>query len=206
MTKCQNLNGVCLLNLTAIANHGIPSGKGRKGGVAKRKGSRKIPTIETRSIRPCVQKSQPPTTITQTLSSSCRNVVVSPCVGAPLNASLTSVSGNFGMSHPPLPHLSNQASSHSSVTVAPHVNTSLNTIRDSGSTVAPRVGFPNVPRASGLQSSLMQHLVCTTSNNPCVSNASASSLGQVVGGGNVINFAAPPSSYSYCLSGNTLSY
>ena len=61
MTKCQNLNGVCLLNLTAIANHGIPSGKGRKGGVAKRKGSRKIPTIETRSIRPCVQKSQPPT-------------------------------------------------------------------------------------------------------------------------------------------------
>jgi len=39
----------------------------------------------------------------------------------------------------------------------------------------------------------MQPLACTTSHNPCVSNASASSLGQVVVGGNVINFAAPPS-------------
>jgi len=110
-----------------------------------------------------------------------------------LNASLTSVSGSFGMSHPPLPHLSNQASSHSSVTVAPHVNTSVNTFRDSGSTVAPRVGVSDAPGASGLQNSLIQPLACTTSHNPCVSKASASSLGQVVVGGNVINFAAPPS-------------
>jgi len=63
----DNLNGVCLPNLTAIANHGMPSGMGRKGGVAKRKRSWKIPTIETRSIQPCLQNSQPPTTTTQTL-------------------------------------------------------------------------------------------------------------------------------------------
>jgi len=128
--------------------------------------------------------------------------VVAPCVGAPLNASLTSVSGSFGMSHHPLPHLSNQASSHSSVTVAPHVNTSLNTIRDSGSTVAPRVGVSDAARASGLQNSLIQPLACTTSHNPCV--ASASSLGQVVVGGNVINFAAPPSTATAYLATHSL--
>ena len=51
---------------------------------------------------------------------------------------------------------------------------------------------------------VMQHLVCTTSHNPCVSNASASSLGQVVVGGS--HQFCSTTKYSYCLSGNTLSY
>lgn len=47
------VNSKCKPNLTAIANHGMPSGTGRKG-VAKQKRNRKLPAIETRSVRPCL--------------------------------------------------------------------------------------------------------------------------------------------------------
>ena len=47
----KNVNK-CEPNLSAIANHGMPSGTGRKGGVAKCKRVGKIPSVETRSIRP----------------------------------------------------------------------------------------------------------------------------------------------------------
>ncbi len=57
----DSVNGVCGPNLTAIANHGMPSGTGRKGGVAKRKRNRKLPAVETRSVRPCLNGSQPAT-------------------------------------------------------------------------------------------------------------------------------------------------
>ena len=50
----DKVNGQCKPNLTAIANHGMPSGTGRKGGVAKQKRKRKLPGIETRSVRPCL--------------------------------------------------------------------------------------------------------------------------------------------------------
>lgn len=46
----------CKPNLSAIANQGMCSGTGRKGGVAKRKRSRKVSTIETRSVRPCLDQ------------------------------------------------------------------------------------------------------------------------------------------------------
>ena len=38
----------------AISNHGMPSGTGRKGGVAKLKRNLKVVAIETRSVRPCL--------------------------------------------------------------------------------------------------------------------------------------------------------
>ena len=41
------------VNLTSIANHGLPTGAGRKGGVAKKR-KRVLPSVETRSIRPCL--------------------------------------------------------------------------------------------------------------------------------------------------------
>ena len=50
----DKVNSKCKPNLTAIANHGMPSGTGRKGGVAKHKRNRKQPAIETRSVRPCL--------------------------------------------------------------------------------------------------------------------------------------------------------
>ena len=50
----DNVNGVCRPNLYAIASHGMPSGTGRKGGVPKLKRNRKLPPIETRSVRPCL--------------------------------------------------------------------------------------------------------------------------------------------------------
>ena len=46
---------VCKPNLAAIADHGMPSGTGCKGGVAKRKRSRKVTPVVTRSIRPCLE-------------------------------------------------------------------------------------------------------------------------------------------------------
>ena len=55
----DNMTGVCGPNLTAIASHGMPSDTGQKGGVAKFKRNRKLPAIETRSVRPCLDKSQP---------------------------------------------------------------------------------------------------------------------------------------------------
>ncbi len=46
----DNLKDSGKLNLTAIANQGLPKGAGRKGGVQKRKRSSNVP-IETRSVR-----------------------------------------------------------------------------------------------------------------------------------------------------------
>ena len=45
----------CGPNLTAIASQGMPSGSGRKSGVAKRKRSRVAVPVETRSVRQCLQ-------------------------------------------------------------------------------------------------------------------------------------------------------
>ena len=50
----DKVNSKCKPNLTAIANHGMSRGTGRKGGVAKHKRNRKQPAIETRSVRPCL--------------------------------------------------------------------------------------------------------------------------------------------------------
>ena len=54
----DKVNGKCKPNLTAIANHGMPSGTGQKGGVTKQKRNRKLPTIETRSVRPCLDTNE----------------------------------------------------------------------------------------------------------------------------------------------------
>ena len=56
----DQLSGVCRPNLTAIANHGMPTGVGRKGGVAKYKRKRKHPVVETRSVRQCISESHLP--------------------------------------------------------------------------------------------------------------------------------------------------
>ena len=50
------INGICRPNFTAISSQGMPSGAGRKGGSCKRKRNRKLPVIETRSLRPCLER------------------------------------------------------------------------------------------------------------------------------------------------------
>ena len=45
-------------NMTSIANQGMPSGAGRKGGIQKQKRNRKLATIETRSVQPCLEVEQ----------------------------------------------------------------------------------------------------------------------------------------------------
>jgi len=50
----------CSPNLSAIANTGMPSGSGRKGGVEKRKRS-KAGTVQSRSVRQCLQALTPST-------------------------------------------------------------------------------------------------------------------------------------------------
>jgi len=50
----------CGPNLSAIANTGMPSGSGRKGGVEKRKRS-KAGTVQSRSVRQCLQALTPST-------------------------------------------------------------------------------------------------------------------------------------------------
>ena len=48
----------------------MPIGVGRKGGVAKHKRKRKQPTVETRSVRPCLSDSHLPSDATNTASGS----------------------------------------------------------------------------------------------------------------------------------------
>ena len=45
-------------NLTSIANQGMPSGAGRKGCIPKQKRYRKLATIGTRSVQPCLEAEQ----------------------------------------------------------------------------------------------------------------------------------------------------
>ena len=71
------VNGVCKLNLTAIAHQGMPSGAGRKGELAKRKCSRKCPATKTRSVRPCFRGSNQSST--ELLCSSIGNVQTLSC-------------------------------------------------------------------------------------------------------------------------------
>ena len=59
----------CGPNLAAIANHGMPSGSGKKGGVAKRKRSRVTTPIQTRSVRQCLQQNSSPAPSFATLDS-----------------------------------------------------------------------------------------------------------------------------------------
>ena len=47
------ISGLCKPNFTAISSQKMPSGAGRKGSVCKRK----LPAIETRSLRPCLESS-----------------------------------------------------------------------------------------------------------------------------------------------------
>ena len=77
----DQLSGVCHPNLTAIANHGMPVGVGRKGGVAKYKRKRKHPTVETQSIRQCISDSQLPAVAAAT------NTANGPCTSSTLRPS-----------------------------------------------------------------------------------------------------------------------
>ena len=57
----------CGPNLAAIANRGMPSGSGRKGGVPKRKRSRVTTPIQTRSVYQCLQQNSSPAPSSATL-------------------------------------------------------------------------------------------------------------------------------------------
>ena len=59
----------CTPNLSAIANDGMPSGTGRKGGVPKRKRS-KAQHVQSRSMRQCLQQTVATTKQSNSLSSS----------------------------------------------------------------------------------------------------------------------------------------
>ena len=77
----DQLSGVCHPNLTAIANHGMPVGVGRKGGVAKYKRKRKHPTVETQSVCQCISDSQLPAVAAAT------NTANGPCTSSTLRPS-----------------------------------------------------------------------------------------------------------------------
>ena len=68
-TYYRHNSSQCGPNLAAIANHGMPSGSGRKGGVAKRKRSRVTTPIQTRSVRQCLQQNSSPAPSFATLDS-----------------------------------------------------------------------------------------------------------------------------------------
>jgi len=164
----DNLNGVHVPNLSAIANRDMPSGTGRKGGVPKRKRNRKTLPIETRAIRPCLEVQQPSTS---GLSST---PIVAPNLGGLLHT-VTGDSGSSTTSTSLLYHQSDQTC-HS----MPNVHVSNPMMTSTG---------------LALQSASMEPLASSAYYNPCVSNASTSH-GPIVVGGNVVNFAAPNSGTS----------
>lgn len=67
------INGICRPNFTAISSQGMPSGAGRKGGLCKRKRNRKLPDIETRSLRPCLERDSVQSNFELSLPRSCTN-------------------------------------------------------------------------------------------------------------------------------------
>ena len=67
------INGICRPNLTAISSQGMPSGAGRKGGLCKRKHNRKLPVIDTRSLRPCLERDSMQSSVEASLLISCTN-------------------------------------------------------------------------------------------------------------------------------------
>lgn len=107
----------CAPNLTAVADHGMPSGTGRKGGVGKRKRNRKTPTIESRSVRPCLQQS--PLSTPKTLSPTWSTVV-------PVGAPRVSVPYSFGS----ICFSSHALSNHAFLTSNAHLYTSVRASAD----------------------------------------------------------------------------
>lgn len=67
------ISGICRPNFTAISSQGMPSGAGRKGGLCKRKRNRKLPGIETRSLRPCLEPDSMQSSFELSLPRSCTN-------------------------------------------------------------------------------------------------------------------------------------
>ena len=174
----DNLNGICVPNLIAIAKHGMPSGTGQKGGVAKRKPDQNIPAIETRSVRPCLQTSHPVTITTQSLTPA-----ILSCIGARQNMCQTSVLTSCTFTSPSVPLL-NTATTLTSYNAHAQDNSQLHVTNYSLSHQLKTYSTPTVTQCmsvpvstSGRSDSQSSSLTCTTSYNPSVSQASASSLG-----------------------------
>ena len=69
------VKGTCAPNLTSIAIHGMPTGAGRKGGVAKQTRKRTPKNIVSRSVRPCLEAEGSPI-LTSTPKSTCSSTAV----------------------------------------------------------------------------------------------------------------------------------
>ena len=180
----DKVNGKCKPNLTAIANHGMPSGTGRKGGVAKQKRNRKLPAIETRSVRPCLDTNEKTIIVGTSAPSSGREQPDCPTLPPQL---LSTASNSPLLSSSPI--LSNASSS-------PLLSNASSSPLLSNASSSPRLNAGAITLPHSMPSNLQSMLrgTCTPSVTsisvvndlrPCISTVNASSHGQVFVGTNV---------------------
>lgn len=99
------INTMCKPNFTSIASQGMPNGTGRKGGKPKQKRNWKLPTIKTRSVRPCLEFSPHPGA--QTMGSTSSSYVVNTPIINVLHSSQNQIAvGTSILCHQLLPTLS----------------------------------------------------------------------------------------------------
>ena len=84
----ESIKSKCAPNLSSIADYGMPSGSGRKGGVSKRKRKRSLQPVETRSVRPSFGQSPliPPMSLPAPSSSSPCNSTFQPSFSLPVSS------------------------------------------------------------------------------------------------------------------------
>ena len=160
----------CTPNLSAIADSGMPSGSGRKGGVPKRKRT-KAQYIQSRSVRQCLS---PPSTTTTTSSQTTHFSSILPSFQA-TNSGQFSVQNCYtqpsaSKSYPPT------ANSIASTAYSCYITQTKNTT----ATTASGSTGPHRPLVGNLSSASI--------------SPTASSHSQVLVGGNVFNFASSPMS------------
>ena len=202
----DSISNSCTPNLTAIAMNGMPSGSGRKGGVPKRKRGKSQP-VQSRSVRQCLQpQSLASTKPTSSLSYKSTKTSQRDRHDPSAYNSLSQAT-NFTMPNVPPPRARITSKSH-----CPSASSSL--LQDSNGVVC---SF--APTSSSASGSLLQDsngLVCSIAptssstiacgstsrhysrplrqhlgslSNTTISTPTASSLGQVLVGGNVFNIA-----------------
>lgn len=153
-TFLESVASTCEPNLSVIANAGMPSGSGRKGGVPKQH-KRKRNAIETRSVRQCLEESvqcsasqtqachpkltKQPTMVNQAVVSSEQTHILSrisssqPAMRRPTQVCMS------------LPHAQSASSSSQSTSALPHLGTCNNAVISGGRVGGRAVSVDHIP-------------------------------------------------------------
>ena len=173
----------CTPNLSAIANNGMPTGSGRKGGVPKRKRVKAQP-VQSRSVRQCLQ----PQSLALTLPTNSVIASQAALCSSPIPSSSQATTSSQFLLHNAVTQCGNPTSS---VSHSPLVNSAL-LQTSTGGIVPARNSTAACGSAIYHNNRPLQHL--GSLSNTTIATPTASSHSQVLVGGNVFNFSTSPMS------------